>query len=73
LILSRGSTIKESLAVIAVSVVSLSRIILGAHYLTDVVGGIFLSLAAQRIANLSMSFFRAKTGKLSPQLLFSKI
>jgi membrane-associated phospholipid phosphatase len=56
LILSRGSRTKESLAVIAVSLVSLSRIILGAHYLTDVVGGIFLSLAAQRLANLSLPF-----------------
>jgi membrane-associated phospholipid phosphatase len=56
LILSRGSSTKESLAVIAVSLVSLSRIILGAHYLTDVVGGIFLSLAAQRLANLSLPF-----------------
>ena len=63
-ILSRGSRKKESLAVIAVATVSLTRIILGAHYPTDVVGGIFLSLAAQKIANLSMSFFRAKTQKL---------
>ena len=56
LILSRGSRTKQSLAVIAISIVSLSRIILGAHYLTDVVGGIFLSLAAQRLANLSLPF-----------------
>jgi membrane-associated phospholipid phosphatase len=62
--LSRGSRTKKSLAVIAVATVSLSRIILGAHYPTDVVGGIFLSLAAQKIANLSMPFFRAKTQKL---------
>jgi membrane-associated phospholipid phosphatase len=56
LILSRGSRTRESLAVIAISIVSLSRVILGAHYLTDVVGGIFLSLAAQRLANLSLPF-----------------
>jgi undecaprenyl-diphosphatase len=73
LILSRGSTIKESLATIAVSLVSLSRIILGAHYMTDIVGGIFLSLAAQKIANLSMPFFRSKTERLSLQSLPSKI
>lgn len=70
LILSRKSRTKESLATIAIFTVSLSRIILGAHYLTDVVGGIFLSLAAQRIANLSMLFFRSKTEKLSQQSLF---
>ena len=56
LILSRESRTKGSLAVIAVSLVSLSRIILGAHYLTDIVGGIFLSLAAQILANLSLPF-----------------
>jgi membrane-associated phospholipid phosphatase len=55
-ILVRGSRTKELLAVIAVFLVSLSRMILGAHYLTDVVGGVFLSLAAQRLANLSLSF-----------------
>ena len=61
LILSRGSRTKESLAVIAVFIVSLSRIILGAHYLTDVVGGIFLSLAAQRLAYISIPFLKHKT------------
>jgi membrane-associated phospholipid phosphatase len=54
LILSRGSKTRESLAVTAVSIVSLSRVILGAHYLTDVVGGIFISLAAQRVAHASI-------------------
>jgi undecaprenyl-diphosphatase len=68
-ILSRGSRTKESLAVIAVATVSMSRIILGAHYPTDVVGGIFLSVAAQKIANLRMPFFRAKTKKSSLQSL----
>jgi undecaprenyl-diphosphatase len=57
LILSRGSRTRESLAVIAISIVSLSRVVLGAHYLTDVVGGIFLSLAAQRLANVGLPFF----------------
>ena len=64
LILSRGSRTKESLAVAAIFIVSLSRIVLGAHYLTDVVGGIFLSLAAQELANLSMQFFESKIEKL---------
>lgn len=73
LILSGGSRIKESLAVIAVFIISLSRIILGAHYLTDVVGGIFLSLAAQKIANLSMSFFSSKFKRLPPESLSCKI
>jgi membrane-associated phospholipid phosphatase len=58
LIPSRGSRTRESLAVVAMSIVSLSRIILGTHYLTDVVGGVFLSLAAQRLANLSARYFR---------------
>ena len=69
LILSRGSRTKESLAVIAVSLVSLSRIILGAHYLTDVVGGIFLSLAAQRLANLSLPFFARIAHERSDRLV----
>jgi membrane-associated phospholipid phosphatase len=55
-ILSRGSRTKESLAIMAISLVSLSRIILGAHYLTDVVGGIFLSIAAQTLANTTLTF-----------------
>jgi len=68
LALSRGSRTKESVAVIAVFLVSLSRIILGAHYLTDVVGGVFLSLAAQRLANLGMLLLRSKMEKIfSPQ------
>jgi undecaprenyl-diphosphatase len=56
IILSKGSRTKESLALIAIFIVSLSRIILGAHYLTDVVGGIFLSIAAQTLANLTLTF-----------------
>lgn len=68
LALSRGSRTKESVAVIAVFLVSLSRIILGAHYLTDVVGGVFLSLAAQRLANLGMLLLRSKMERIfSPQ------
>ncbi len=70
LILSKGSRTKESLAVIAVFLVSLSRIILGAHYLTDVVGGLFLSLAAQRLANLGMLLLRSKMKKSSVLRVF---
>lgn len=66
-ILSRGSRTKESLAVIVIAVVSLSRILLGAHHPTDVVGGVFLSLAAQRIANLTMPFFISRTKRLGQQ------
>ncbi len=68
LILSRDSRIKESLAATAIALVSVSRIILGAHYLTDVVGGIFLSLAAQRFAYISVSLLRYKM-ETSPKLL----
>jgi membrane-associated phospholipid phosphatase len=60
IILSEGSRTKESLAVIAIFIVSLSRIILGAHYLTDVVGGIFLSIAAQTLAKLAWSFLASQ-------------
>lgn len=56
IILSKRSRTKESLAVVAIFIVSLSRIILGAHYLTDVVGGIFLSIAAQTLANFIVTF-----------------
>jgi undecaprenyl-diphosphatase len=70
LVLPRGSRTKESLTVIAVFLVSLSRIILGAHYLTDVVGGIFLSLAAQRLANLGVLSLRSKMEKSSVLRVF---
>ena len=70
LVLSRGSRTKESLAVIAVFLVSLSRIILGAHYLTDVIGGVFLSLAVQRLANLGMLLLRSKMKKSSVLRVF---
>lgn len=56
IILSKGSSTKQSLAAIAIFIVSLSRIILGAHYSTDVIGGIFLSIAAQTLANLTLTF-----------------
>ena len=58
LILSRKSRTKELLAVLIIFLVSLSRIVLGAHYPTDVVGGIFLSLAARQLASLGLSFFK---------------
>lgn len=64
LILPRGSRTRESLALVATFIVSFSRIVLGAHYLTDVVGGIFLSLAAQGLANLSMRYFESKMKEL---------
>ena len=57
LILSRKNRIKQLFATLAIFLVSLSRIVLGAHYPTDVVGGIFLSLAAQQLASLGLSFF----------------
>jgi undecaprenyl-diphosphatase len=66
LVLSRGNRTKEVLGTAAVFLVSLSRIVLGAHYLTDVVGGIFLSLAAQKIANLVLLFFE-KHSKITKQ------
>jgi membrane-associated phospholipid phosphatase len=64
LFLSRGSRTRESLAIVAIFTVSLSRIVLGAHYLTDVVGGVFLSLAAQRLAKLSVQFLESKMKEL---------
>jgi membrane-associated phospholipid phosphatase len=57
LILSGKSRIKRVLAAFAIFAVSLSRIALGAHYPTDVLGGIFLSLGAQQLANFALSFF----------------
>jgi undecaprenyl-diphosphatase len=63
MILSRGSRTKESLATIAITVVSISRIILGVHYLTDIIGAIFLSLAAQKLASLSFLLLNVKWKK----------
>lgn len=54
-ILSGRGRIKKSLAIIAIFLVFLSRIVLGVHYPTDIVGGIFLSLAVQQIADLAAS------------------
>jgi len=73
LILSRGSRTRESLAVIAISLVSSSRILLGAHYLTDIVGGIFLSLAAQRLANLIVLFLKSKNEKIATIITISGV
>jgi membrane-associated phospholipid phosphatase len=60
-VLSRGNRTKQSLAVAATCLVSLSRIVLGAHYLTDVIGGVFLSIAAQRLANFSLPYLTRLT------------
>lgn len=65
MILSKGSRTKQSLAIIAISLVSLSRIVLGAHYLTDIVGGIFLSLAAQKLTNLSLPLLKRRIERRS--------
>jgi membrane-associated phospholipid phosphatase len=58
------------LAATAIALVSVSRIILGAHYLTDVVGGIFLSLAAQRFAYISVWLLRYKMETSPKRLVF---
>lgn len=63
LILSRGSRIGELLSVIAISIVSFSRIILGVHYFTDIIGGILLSLAAQEIASITLPFLKKEVEK----------
>jgi membrane-associated phospholipid phosphatase len=62
LILARKNRTRESLAILAIFLVSLSRIVLGAHYLTDVVGAVFLSLAAQKLAGSIMPLFKSKMG-----------
>jgi membrane-associated phospholipid phosphatase len=62
IILSKGNRIRESLAAIAIFIVSLSRIVLGVHYLTDVVGGVFLSFAVQILANLALTFLARARG-----------
>jgi undecaprenyl-diphosphatase len=54
-ILTKKNNKWRTVAVTATASVSLSRIVLGAHYLTDVVGGVLISLAAQRMSNLALS------------------
>lgn len=55
-ILSWKNRAAKILTVTAIFLLSVSRIVLGAHYPTDVLGAIFLSLAAKKIANLAVSF-----------------
>ncbi|MGB9741205.1 MAG: phosphatase PAP2 family protein [Candidatus Bathyarchaeales archaeon] len=57
-ILSGKNRTTKTLTVIAIFLLSTSRIVLGAHYLTDIIGAVFLSLAAQNIANIAVSFLR---------------
>jgi len=54
-ILTKKNNKWKTVAVAATASVSLSRIVLGAHYLTDVVGGVLISLAAQGMSNLALS------------------
>ena len=51
-ILSNKKRVAQALASVAVFAVALTRMILGLHFLTDVIGAVFLSLAAQNIAKI---------------------
>lgn len=48
----------KALVALIIFLVSISRMILGVHYLTDVIGAVFLSLAARNLANLSITHLR---------------
>ena len=48
----------KALVALFIFLVSISSMILGLHYLTDVIGAVFLSLAARNLANLSITHLR---------------
>lgn len=57
-ILSGKNRATKTLMAVAIFLLSVSRIVLGVHYLTDIIGAVFLSLATQRIVNIAVSFLR---------------
>ncbi|MGB9727844.1 MAG: phosphatase PAP2 family protein [Nitrososphaeria archaeon] len=49
-----STNIGRTLLLVMVTLISLSRIVLGAHYVTDVVGAIFLSLFSGKLTNITL-------------------
>ena len=67
LILSNKSKAARYLSYVGVFLLALSRIIVGAHYPTDTIGAIFLSLAALKISDYVM-YFLENRGLISKYL-----
>ena len=54
----RRNAVKTALVIVAVLLLSISRIVLGVHFPTDILGGIFLSLAIQKATKVTICSFR---------------
>jgi undecaprenyl-diphosphatase len=60
IILNSTKIWKKIILFVLVTLISLSRIVLGAHYFTDVVGALFLSLFIERLINISLNILCSK-------------
>ncbi|MFH0748688.1 MAG: phosphatase PAP2 family protein [Candidatus Bathyarchaeota archaeon] len=59
ILLGRRSPFKVAVTLVAILLLALSRIILGVHYPTDTIGGVFLALAIQKVTTLTLTRTRS--------------
>jgi len=59
-IILNSTKIWKIILFVLVTLISLSRIVLGAHYFTDVVGALFLSLFIERLTNISLDILSSR-------------
>lgn len=63
-ILFREFKISNLIPFLLITLISLSRIVLGVHYITDIIGAIFLSLFSEKVTNIALNIINRRLGLL---------